>query len=215
VVIPVHVHSIVDADHPGLTARHLRSLLSFVNEAYAAGTPFRFELAGAREVDNPSWFDPQLLPSAQAAFRRGLHVGDARTLNVIIPSHAQSEGVSFASFPEQAAAAPTEDAVVLGDSVLQTSAEEFGPTLVHEIGHWLGLLHTFSSCDPDDPGDGIADTPAHERAGPGSPEDLDTCPDRPGRDPVHNFMTYYGWGPYEFTPGQVDHMIDQWQRYRA
>ena len=45
-------------------------------------------------------------------------------------------------------------------------------------------------------------------------ESDDTCP-APGRDPVHNFMSY-GDDPCldEFTPGQADRMLLSWQMLR-
>ena len=66
-----------------------------------------------------------------------------------------------------------------------------GFTLVHEVGHYLGLLHTFQGgCAK--PGDGIPDTPAEALAYQGSDckNPPDTCPTRPGRDPIRNFMDY-------------------------
>lgn len=72
-----------------------------------------------------------------------------------------------------------------------------GVTTVHEVGHWLGLLHTFyGGCDLEN--DFIADTPAmlpQNDCGDDS-QSLDSCPEMPGLDPVKNFMSYSN----EFVP---------------
>jgi Pregnancy-associated plasma protein-A len=97
--------------------------------------------------------------------------------------------------------------------------------LVHEVGHWLGLPHTFNGynretaptggCTP--PGDGIDDTPA-EASPPGAcgfNPPRDTCPG-PGTDPVDNYMSYVPDVCMDkFTSGQRAAMRAAWFTYRA
>ncbi|TFK18190.1 hypothetical protein FA15DRAFT_710101 [Coprinopsis marcescibilis] len=101
-----------------------------------------------------------------------------------------------------------------------------GYNLVHEVGHWAGLAHTFNSVEGpgtcEGPGDYVSDTPvqayaAHLTLDPAGGVCLayDTCADQPGIDPINNFMDY---APEpcktEFTPGQIARMRDVLALYR-
>ena len=99
--------------------------------------------------------------------------------------------------------------------------------IAHEIGHYLGLYHTFQgdaggySCPSTDTseGDEVADTPAHIRTFSCS-HGANTCYPEP--DPfyqmeeiVHNYMGYATEScQFEFTQGQVDRMRTILTNYR-
>lgn len=98
-----------------------------------------------------------------------------------------------------------------------------GETLAHEVGHYLGLYHTFhEGCDEflpgkncSDNGDKLCDTPpAVETYGcvPG----LDTCGSDSTTDDVQNFMSYSSdTCMAHFTPDQIERMIDTIYLYRS
>ncbi|KAH0598143.1 hypothetical protein MHUMG1_04515 [Metarhizium humberi] len=75
-----------------------------------------------------------------------------------------------------------------------TPPYEMGKTTVHEVGHWLGLLHTFQGGCNEVKGDFVSDTPAvNETVGrvEGTcPRGQNSCPGLPDLDPIHNYMSY-------------------------
>lgn len=82
-----------------------------------------------------------------------------------------------------------------------------GDTLTHEVGHYLGLFHTFYSSTTCAESDGCADTPIHKMNTGKPPVGTDTCtgPSFPGLDPIRNYMNYVDddW-MWEFTNNQAE-----------
>lgn len=91
-----------------------------------------------------------------------------------------------------------------------------GLNAVHEVGHWFGLLHPFTSGNCNTDGDGIPDTPFQATYTGGCPTRKDSCPNRPGLDSIHNYMDY-SWESCkrEFTPCQGSVMVQTWDALRA
>ena len=107
--------------------------------------------------------------------------------------------------------------VILNESMPGGKARPYngGDTATHEIGHWLGLYHTFEGgCGGA--GDHVDDTPAQldgENVFYCNESD-DTCT-ATGKDPVHNFMSYGDDACLDrFTPGQSDRQVWSWLAFR-
>jgi len=152
--------------------------------------------------------------------------GDCSALNIYTVDTAEFLG--WSNFPWDCNEDSNHDGVVISrntvpgeigtkERVKKTRNFSEGDILVHEVGHWLGLFHTFGeneegSCDP---GDYVSDTAPIKRATMGCPKASDTCNNDKMSDPVHNYMDYSdNCCTFEFTKGQISRMKAMVRRYR-
>jgi hypothetical protein len=180
-------------------------------------TPFRFEHTGTTYTVNPEWASLAYGSKETKAAKSALRQGDASTLNVYVVDLGGGL-LGYATFPQQGAGQLSQDGVVILDESMpggEAAPYNLGDTLVHEVGHWLGLFHTFQGgCKG--PGDYVTDTAA-EAVPAWDCGDLgrDSCPADAGVDPVQNFMDYADDACMnEFTAGQVARMSNSWEAYR-
>lgn len=102
---------------------------------------------------------------------------------------------------------------------VQISLEQFAsPSLVHELGHYVGLFHTFAGgdCGEGSKGDWVADTSAGKDASNNCGTVRDSCPGAAGQDAIKNFMNYglrFDCG-LSFTLGQAARAQAATERYR-
>lgn len=182
-----------------------------------AATPFTFDLTETNFVTNADW--ATVTPGGtEKKMKRALHEGDASVLNVYAADIGDGL-LGWATFPEgyKEKKAYMDGVVILDASMPGGAAGKyaFGDTLVHEVGHWLALFHTFEGGCKKNKGDDVADTPAEAVPQFDCPTGADTCATE-GLDPIHNFMDYTQDScMYEFTPGQAQRMSDAWVAYRA
>jgi hypothetical protein len=199
-----------------------------LNNAYAGigaaapsgNSPFRFVRTSTTWTVNAAWSRMQPGTRAEENAKRALHVGGPTTLNIYV-ANIGGGLLGWAYFPEPrwGNGLFNDGVVMLDESMPGGRVAPFnqGDTATHEVGHWLGLYHTFEGgCFG--PGDYVGDTPYEAQPAFSCSKDAgrDSCKSKPGRDPIHNFMDYSeDFCMDRFTSGQIARMSSTWQQLRA
>ena len=207
--IPVAVHVIFRKKNKRaigkVSDRKIEEQMDALNAAFA-GTGISFRLASVDRTSRRKWF-LHCLGSAESKMKERLAVDPATTLNLYTCKPGGGR-LGSARFPWEFEESSSMHGVVVRHSTLpggKATPFNLGQTAVHEVGHFLGLLHTFQDgCF--EPGDTVADTPAEGYPAFGCPVGRDSCIGG-GSDPVFNYMDYSDDACMDrFTAGQVDRM---------
>ena len=241
--IRVKWHSIALQDgSAATTALQMVDSIDHLNQVFAfEDGGFQFDFDVLRDVTysrNTEWHVANRDVGEDEAFKRSLRQGDCQTLNIY--TTGTFDGVfGWGTKPfgcndidplengcENVCRGEKlyDDGVVLRYDLVRGGPRRLyneGDVLVHEVGHWLGLFHSFQNgCQAL--GDFIEDTPAQREASQGCEQVIDSCKDRDddpsvwGVDPIHNYMDASN-DPCmtEFTQGQIEWMHATWDMYRS
>jgi len=216
--VPVYVHVMLDSGGVGdVTDVQIADQVAVLNATFGGGesseaskTGFTFSLAQVDRWRNDGWHADR----SSAKYRAKTRLGGANALNVWL---VDFKYLGIATFPWDYKRSGAIDGIRVDYASLPGGSIanfDLGKTATHEVGHWLGLFHTFQGgCTERN--DEVADTPAQSGPSTGCPEGLDSCP-LPGIDPIHNYMDYSFDTCYnQFTANQSTRMASMWTSYRS
>jgi len=211
--IPVYFHMVGQEQVEDSATMQINEQISVLNRAFFPGK-IAFSLAGLDAVPASEWNELSPGSTPEKEMKRALSKLPASQLNVYVTT-TNGGILSWSTFPWDLTDNPDVDGCVMRPENLPGGDPPFdqGKTLVHCVGHWLGLYHTFQGgCEG--PGDFVEDTPAHASPNFGRPVEAAACkPDETA--PIDNYMNYTDDSVQKgFTAGQYSRMRKAIAAYR-
>ena len=184
--VNVYFHVITNTSGAGnVPDAQIADQIRVLNDAYSgvtggAYTLYRFTLVDTDRTANNTWYTATNGTTAERQMKTALRRGGAADLN-FYTNNMGGGLLGWATFPSSYASDPIMDGIVCLYSSLPggtASPYNLGDTATHEVGHWVGLYHTFQGgCakSATNGGDYVSDTPAERSSASGCPEGRDTC----------------------------------------
>lgn len=216
--INTYIHVITDAaGNGGPSDSQINRQMRVLNDAFGPWG-WTFNVVQVDYTANEAWYTAGYGSHEERVMKGALRIGSAEDLNIYF-NNMGGGLLGWATFPSSYGGQPLMDGVVVltgsvpGGDVVPYNR---GDTATHEVGHWMGLYHTFQNgCTPNN--DYVSDTPAEGSPAFGCPAGRDTCtgPKYPGTDPIANFMDYTDDACMNtFTSFQDARMDEQFAAYR-
>jgi len=150
--VPVHAHVMDGPRYRGPSKAKVLAQVAILNRAFSgqqslvsAAAGVSFVLRSFQRVNNRGWLEAAPGSTADRTMRRRLHRGGKASLNAYFAA-PPGGFLGSSSFPWDVARRPGQDGVTIHSESMtggRLRGYDQGDTAVHEVGHWLGLLHTF------------------------------------------------------------------------
>lgn len=207
----VYVVCRVSDDDNRITRQMVEDQNTWANQAYSGASPWQrmdFDDSRPESVDMQIRFtlqDVKFVTDKRCARDGFLNMDHVQKYNlrplkeftVVVITDDQSGILGQSEFPQDAPESSAEQVVVVSAAGFRKFPSKYegdvtydeGDTVVHEVGHGLGLYHTFEGgCDGWDNGDWVDDT-VSEALPHYTCASSNSC-GQMASDPVHNFMDY-------------------------
>ncbi|WP_420547715.1 zinc metalloprotease [Curvivirga sp.] len=187
IVIPIHYHIIHAGSEGKISEKDIAAQTDVLNKDLQ---PYgiTFTQKAVDYYDNEDWYVADMIDHVKAKLGKD----PTSCLNFYSSGLLQSGLLGYATFPWDKKDLGLMDGVVCNASTFPNGEEPYnlGRTATHEVGHWLGLFHTFQDgCSGN--GDEVADTIAHDQPDYGCPsQSKQQACDGKSFSPLNNFMNY-------------------------
>jgi hypothetical protein len=200
--VPLHLHILQDSSGSNpVSTDIINASVSRLNSGFSRAG-FTFQVQSVETVVNDAWArisksNRDVIDEISAT----LNVGARNAANVYIGLFEGLCGLASLPYSED----PYEALFLDYRCIPGGSQSDSYDTIIHEMGHFMGLLHTFAP-EPNGcrgKGDYVSDTP-FQKVPHFQCRRYDTCPKKPGLDPVRNYMDYTEDAcSHRFTRGQI------------